>query len=87
MAEKYITKSDVINHLQKIQNDKLADSDYKKFAWGMEIFIDGLPSADVVKIIRCKDCMRRDYCGIKEEIFLDDECFCSLGKIKGAANG
>lgn len=47
MAEKYITKSDVINHLQKIQNDKLVDSDYRKFAWGMEIFIDGLPSANI----------------------------------------
>lgn len=51
MAEKYITKSDVINHLQKIQNDKLVDSDYKKFAWGIEIFIDSLPVADVVPVV------------------------------------
>lgn len=54
MAEKYITKSDVINHLQKIQNDKLVDSDYRKFAWGMEIFIDGFPSADVEPVVHAK---------------------------------
>ena len=47
MAEKYITKADVTNHLQEIQKDKFVNSDYKKFAWGMEIFIDTLPAADV----------------------------------------
>ena len=51
MAEKeYIRKVEVVNHLQKIQKDKFTDSDYKKFVWAMEIFIDGLPTADVQPI-------------------------------------
>ena len=50
MAEKYITKTDVTNHLQEIQKDKFVNSDYKKFAWGMEIFIDTLPAADVESV-------------------------------------
>ena len=52
MAEKYIAKTDVTNHLQEIQKDKFINSDYKKFAWGMEIFIDTLPSADVEPVRR-----------------------------------
>ena len=71
MTEKYITKTDVTNHLQEIQKDKFVNSDYKKFAWGMEIFIDTLPTADVEPVRRghwvinsdgyypqCSECMK-----------------------------
>lgn len=49
--------------------------------------VNDVPSADVIKVVRCKDCKYHDYCSIKEESLFDDECFCSLGKMKGAVNG
>lgn len=55
MAEKeYIRKVDVVNHLYDIQKDKFADSDYKKFAWAMEIFIDRSSTADVQPVVHAK---------------------------------
>lgn len=51
-------------------------------------FIDNIPAADVVPVIRCKDCIFRefldsDYGGyccdmVKREVQLDD--YCSFGK-------
>ena len=44
--------------------------------------INGIPSADVVEVVRCKDCTRQCIC------YHSDDYFCSEGeRIKRRTNG
>ena len=74
MAEKYIIKTDVTNHLQEIQKDKFVNSDYKKFAWGMEIFIDTLPTADVEPVVHAKWVFDEDSSSEEEKCYRCSNC-------------
>lgn len=56
MAEKeYIDRKAVIDHIDSVVNEA-SDTDYKKAAWGFGVFVSRLPAADVVPVVRCKDC-------------------------------
>lgn len=45
--KEYISKEKVLEHLQKIQKDKFVDSEYKKCAWALSLFIETLLDSDV----------------------------------------
>lgn len=47
MEREYISKEKVLEHLQKIQKDKFVDSEYKKCAWALNLFIETLLDSDV----------------------------------------
>ena len=42
---------------------------------------DAIPSADVVEVVRCRDCKRKKHCMIYENHLAQNE-FCSLGERK-----
>lgn len=72
----------VIKHLQL---------DYE-YAWGVREAINGLPAADVVPVVRCKECKFRendDFCtgrGFPCQLVPDDG-FCDKGERKERADG
>lgn len=79
---------DLINaHHYKLA-DKDNSMDYGMFTVGIKQAIDEMPTADVVEIIRCKDCQYfrpyeevEDFDGecIAHEIETDKTEFCSIG--------
>lgn len=84
---------DLINaHHYKLA-DKNNSMDYGMFTVGIKQAIDEMPTADVVEIVRCKDCQYfrpyeevEDFDGecIAHEIETDKTEFCSIGyKTKG----
>ena len=47
--------------------------------------IDAQPSADVVEVVRCKDCIHRNPFGYKclrDNLWHDEDGFCSYGEQK-----
>ena len=45
--------------------------------------IDATPTADVVEVVRCKDCKHRNPCGYKclrDNLWHDDADYCSYGE-------
>ena len=80
MADEYIRKADAKDALQEKVFHNLTDEFY-----GAMQAIDELPPADVVPVVRCKDCKFRendDFCtgrGFPCQLVPDDG-FCDKGK-------
>ena len=86
MNNEYVRKEDVKDVLQEKVFHNLTDEFY-----GAMQAIDELPPADVVQVVRCKDCKRcehdavcgqlgRLWCKLRRLVKPDD--FCSYGKRK-----
>lgn len=79
---KYFTKEQVMNAMGE-QNLMLDD------IWGVEQRLDELPAADVVEVVRCKDCKnlypddtgKLHWCDC-HRMFVGLDDFCSYGKPK-----
>ena len=77
----YIKREDM---RKKIDNE-VPTSEWRIF---LRELLDGVPSADVVEVVRCKDCIRRNIkCGIGEHKWCDflnmstePNDFCSYGE-------
>lgn len=87
---KYFTKEQVMTAMGE-QNLMLDD------IWGVEERLDELPAADVVEVVRCKDCRHytpwsdnHDYgygiCDFHEGENVINRGFCSEGKRKEGEN-
>ena len=101
MTEKeYIEREAVINHIDFVVNNA-PDTDYKKAAWGFGVFVSRLPTADVVPVVRCKDCTYceethyeddgeppyiKTYCSLLNRTIQPND-FCSYGERKEFDNG
>lgn len=103
MAE-YIEREKLLFHLaSEIENCGEADSSHRPIAYGSMIglktalsCVNTLPSADVVEVVRCKDCKHYDFrnakcllhseyadqysSGFNFEMYSKD--FCSYGELK-----
>lgn len=86
MADKYIRKQDAKDALQEKVFHNLTD----EFYGAMQV-LDELESADVVPVVRCKDCKYRDsddFCVGRDfpyQLVAGDE-FCSRAKTKEHIN-
>lgn len=87
MADKYIRKEDAKYALQEKVFHDLTD----EFYGAMQV-LDELPPADVVQVVRCKDCENwqadwnpsipdRHYCAVMDSMMKADD-FCSYGERK-----
>jgi hypothetical protein len=95
MAE-YIEREKLSFHLaSEIENCGEDDSSHRPIAYGSMLglktalsYVNTLPSADVVKVVRCKDCKHRTNKGICEKFrqrypfFPEDDFFCGFGELK-----
>lgn len=52
------------------------------FYAGLAAKINAIPSADVVQVVRCKDCVKRGKNCLSGKISLYDDGFCSDGERK-----
>lgn len=102
MAEKYVTKKNVRNlfaarlHQTALNNDEL-DYVYEDIVDNrLDIWLNEIPAADVVEVVRCKNCAmyKRDkelaeanycdpnfYCGLLRTE-MDEDGYCSYGRRK-----
>lgn len=79
---KYFTKEQVMNAMEE-QNLMLDD------IWGVEQRLDELPTADVVEVVRCKDCKnlyaddtgKLHWCDC-HRMFVGLDDFCNYGERK-----
>lgn len=81
MAE-YIDRESLISNLKEFANEQLTPL--------IENLIQKQPAADVVEVVRCKDCKHyvanyctRDIRGRTNMFYMSDNDFCSYGKRKG----
>lgn len=103
----YIEREAVLRETYKAQDELESNDDkvwrrnkpyFKGLAWANRIILD-TPAADVVKVIRCMDCIhfktnisKENYCDIHsttwDKFYVRDDDFCSYGERKeGADNG
>lgn len=76
---KYYTKEQIMNAMEE-QNLMLDD------IWGVEERLDELPPANVVEVVRCKDCANKMSCYISG-IYRDEDNYCFRGtKLDGGEN-
>lgn len=82
---RYIDADNLINKMQERYNDLLSeDGYYDHFTQGYEdalSTVENEPTADVVKIVRCKDCKFysvNGHCGVLG--FCEPDEFCSRGE-------
>lgn len=87
MVEKeYIKREAVLKHFDEVMSNNFVDADFKKAVWGLSIYVDMIPAADVVPVVRCKDCKylmfsdcygecSRGYLGI-----VRPDCYCCYGE-------
>ena len=83
MPEKYIKASDCEKYFYEHLDDV-------HIAGAMNA-IDEMPAADVVPVVRCKDCVLHENCST-EDVFLfsrlkSENAFCCVGKRKENDNG
>jgi len=45
------------------------------------------PTADVVKVVRCKNCKNHEWCSIEDVALNDETFFCKWGKSKEDEQG
>ena len=61
MADEYILREDLINHLAICKKG----TDIPNLAWAaitaIECYVRDMPAADVAPVVRCKDCKYGDY--------------------------
>lgn len=86
----YIKKEDAIKAMRKAQQDRtwsMSDADVIE---QMEEYIEALPIANVVEVVRCKDCKFRGTDDCSNSYYLEcegayvdpmeDDDFCSYGE-------
>ena len=88
MNNEYIRKQDAIDDLHTQLMYRMGTDDMKR---RLDDWVKTLPSADVVQVVRCKDCKYResdDFCvgrGFPYQLVAGDE-FCSRAKTKEHIN-
>ena len=84
MTNKYIRREDVVDEIH-INADDLEQHGgilYAQGARAMAIVVEQMPPADVVPVVRCKDCEYfniRHWCNLNETDFNPDD-YCSYGE-------
>ena len=84
MKDEYIRKQDAIDEINANADD-LEQNGGIPFAQGaraMAIVVEQMPPADVVPVVRCKDCEYfniRHWCNLNETDFNPDD-YCSYGE-------
>lgn len=76
MMEAYITKNQAIHAMEQVTQPECFIEDTRK---NFARIIEELPAADVVEVVRCKDCAGKKACDVWG-IYLDDDDFCSHGR-------
>lgn len=78
---KYIDRAELISNLKEFANEQLTTL--------IENLIQKQPTADVVEVVRCRDCKHyvanyctRDIRGRTNMFYVSDNDFCSYGKTK-----
>lgn len=74
--EEYITKKQAIAAMEQVTRPECFIEDTRK---NFVKIIEELPAADVVEVVRCKDCAGKKACDVWG-IYLDDDDFCSHGR-------
>ena len=74
--EAYITKNQAIHAMEQVTQPECFIEDTRK---DFAKIIEKLPAADVVEVVRCKDCAGKKACDVWG-IYLDDDDFCSHGR-------
>lgn len=74
--EGYITKNQAIHAMEQVTQPECFIEDTRK---NFARIIEELPAADVVEVVRCKDCAGKKACDVWG-IYLDDDDFCSHGR-------
>lgn len=74
--EAYITKNQAIHAMEQVTQPECFIEDTRK---NFARIIEELPAADVVEVVRCKDCAGKKACDVWG-IYLDDGDFCSHGR-------
>lgn len=74
--EAYITKNQAIHAMEQVTQPECFIEDTRK---NFARIIEELPAADVVEVVRCKDCAGKKACDVWG-IYLDDDDFCSHGR-------
>lgn len=74
--EEYITKEQAIAAMEQVTRPECFIEDTQK---DFAKIIEELPPADVVEVVRCKDCAGKKACDVWG-IYLDDDDFCSHGR-------
>ena len=102
MAGDYIRREAVLEAFENANADVYEDYGDGTFDWGfgwknIQDVINGIPAADAVSVVRCKDCIRRydtDECPMcfliegKYYEYTNGNGFCDRGEPKeGADNG
>lgn len=75
MADEYIRKQDAKAVLQEKVFHNLTDEFY-----GAMQAIDELDPADVVPVVRCKDCIHNNDCDIQHSAQAGESFFCGFGE-------
>ena len=81
MTDGYIRREDAIDDLHTQLMYRMGSDDMKR---RLDDWVKTLPSADVVQVVRCKDCKyygSRRWCELNSSVF-DDNAFCSYGERK-----
>lgn len=90
MAE-YIDRKAFIQALAETECDILPTDDLDGFTFDCVCkVVDSMPSADVVPVVRCKDCKYRDGTPGQPNILcaqMHEDDFCSYGERKEGKNG
>ena len=86
--KEFIEHEAVINHIDCVVNEA-PNADYRKAAWGFGVFVSRLPTADVVHVVRCKDCKKHykdGFCDVFD-VRTKAKDYCSYGERKESYNG
>ena len=79
MKDEYIRKQDAIDDLHTQLMYRMGTDDMKR---RLDDWVKTLPSADVVQVVRCDDCVyygSRRWCELHSSVF-NDNAFCSYGE-------
>ena len=75
----YISREDAVDDLHTQLMYRMGTDDMKR---RLDDWVKTLPSADVVQVVRCDDCVyygSRRWCELHSSVF-DDNAFCSYGE-------
>ena len=85
MMAEYIKREDAIGIVEEIRNDHESRRYSNPFTMIIDS-IEGVPAADVVEVVRCKDCFNRTKSGMciqwsryEKIVNTPDYAFCSWG--------
>ena len=70
----YIHKEVVIKHIEDIYEKTPLDIGNRQLVEAFKTYIENVPTADVVEVIRCKDCK---YC--TKAVSIENTYFCVVG--------